>query len=314
MTAVDAPEAPPRQRPTPVARRRRLGRLGDYLFLAPAVLFVAVTVIYPLVYNVVQSFQDVGLAEVINGDADFVGVENYVDQFGRPAFWRALTVSLVYTSATVALSFGAGLGLALMLNRAFPGRDLMRALVLMAWILPTVVSANVWRWLLDGTYGLVNAALSAVGLIDQDVFWLGRPDTAMISVTIATAWTFAPFAMVLLLAGLQGLSPTVYEAARIDGANAWQQFLRITLPLLRPVSLTTVLLCFIYTFKTFDTVFLMTGGGPGGATKTLSIYAYEQAFEFFDFDTAAVATTVLLAVPLLLSMLYFRSLRTEERS
>jgi multiple sugar transport system permease protein len=196
----------------------------------------------------------------------------------------------------------------------FPGRNLMRALVLMAWILPTVVSANVWRWLLDGTYGLVNAVLSSLGLLDHDVFWLGRPNTALLAVTTATAWTFAPFAMVLLLAGLQGLPRALYEAARIDGANAWQQFVRITLPLLRPVSLTTALLCFIYTFKTFDTVFLMTGGGPGGATQTLPIYAYREAFEFFDFGSAAVATTVLLAVPLVLSIAYFRSLRMEERS
>jgi multiple sugar transport system permease protein len=315
MTAVEAPAKPTSSRPPPpTVGRRRPARLGDYLFLTPAVLFVAVTVVYPLVYNVAQSFQEVGLAQIVSGGAEFVGLENYQDQLADPEFRHALFVSLVYTFATVALSCGAGLTLALLFNRVFPGRSLLRALVLMAWILPTVVSANVWRWLLDGTYGLLNAVLSGVGLVDQDVFWLGRPGTALAAVTIATAWTFAPFAMVLWLAGLQGLSQTLYEAARIDGATAWQQFMRITLPLLRPVSLTTALLCFIYTFKTFDTVFLMTGGGPGGATRTLPIYAYQQAFEFFDFDAAAVATTVLLAVPLLLSVAYFRSLRTEERS
>jgi len=168
----------------------------------------------------------------------------------------------------------------------------MRSLTLMAWILPTVVSANVWRWLLDGSYGLVNAGLRGLGLIDGDVFWLGKPDTALIAVTLATAWTFAPFAMIMLLAGLQSVPGNLYESARLDGAGAWQQFARITMPLIRPVSLTTLLLLFIYTFKTFDTVFLMTGGGPGGSTTTLPIYAYEQAFEFFKFDTAAVGTTV----------------------
>ncbi len=314
MTALEAPAKPTVPRPRPVAGRRRRGRLGDYMFLAPAVLFVAVTVVYPLGYNVVQSFQEVGLAQIVSGGAEFVGMKNYQEQLADAEFRHALFVSLVYTFATVALSCGVGLALALLFNRAFPGRGLMRALVLMAWILPTVVSANVWRWLLDGTYGLVNAALSGLGFLEQDIFWLGRPGTALVAVTIATAWTFAPFAMVLWLAGLQGLSPTLYEAARIDGANAWQQFRRITLPLLRPVSLTAALLCFIYTFKTFDTVFLMTAGGPGGATRTLPIYAYQQAFEFFDFDAAAVATTVLLVVPLLMSVAYFRSLRTEERS
>jgi multiple sugar transport system permease protein len=120
--------------------------------------------------------------------------------------------------------------------------------------------------------------------------------------------------MILLLAGLQSIPRTLYEAARLDGAGPWQQFRRITFPILRPVTVTTALLCFIYTFKTFDTVFLMTGGGPGGATKILPVYAYEQAFGFYDFGKAAVATTVLLVIPIVLSMFYFRSVRREVRS
>lgn len=303
-----------RQRASPTVGRRRRRVRGDYLFLVPGALFVAATVVYPLAYNVLQSFQDVGLQQIVNGGAQWVGLDNYRDQFGRAQFWKALRVSLIYTCASVALSFGVGMGLALLFNRSFPGRNTMRALTLMAWILPTVVSANVWRWLLDGSYGLVNAGLRGLGLVDGDVYWLGKPDTALIAVTLATAWTFAPFAMVMLLAGLQSVPGNLYESARIDGAGPWQQFAQITIPLIRPVSLTTLLLLFIYTFKTFDTVFLMTGGGPGGATTTLPIYAYEQAFEFFRFDTAAVGTTVLLSVPMLLSILYFRSMRHEERS
>ena len=287
---------------------------SEYLFVVPAVLFVGFTVLYPLAYNIVQSFQDVGIAQIVSGNAKFVGLENYADQLGRAEFWDSFGISLIYTGGTVALTFVAGLGLALFFHREFPGRDVMRALLLLAWVLPTVVSANVWRWLLDGSYGLVNSVLSGLGLLDGEVFWLGRPGTAMAAVTLASAWSFAPFAMVLLLAGLQGISGTLYEAARIDGAGAWGQFRRITLPLLRPVSLTTVLLCFISTFKTFDTVFLMTQGGPGGATEVLPVYAYKLAFTFYKFDVAAVATTMLLVVPILLSVLYFRSLRKEELS
>ena len=178
-------------------------------------------------------------------------------------------------------------------------------------MLPTVVSANVWRWLLDGSYGLLNAALRAVGLLDGDLFWLGRPGTAIAAVILATAWSFAPFAMILLSAGLEGISRTLYEAARIDGASPWQQFRFITQPQLRPVMLAALLLIFIYTFKTFDTIFLMTAGGPGGATTTLPVYAYNEAFEFSRFDTASVATTVLMLVPLVLSAVYFRTLRKE---
>jgi multiple sugar transport system permease protein len=316
-TAVTSPTEPPRSddrsaaatRPT---RRRRRRARGGYLFLLPAVAFVALTVVYPLLYNISQSFFDVGLAEVVNGGASWVGLDNYSDQFGRSDFWHALTISIVYSVGTVVLTFAIGLGLALLFRHPFRGRNIMRALLLIAWVLPTVVSANVWRWLLDGSYGLLNAGLDAVGLIDQDIFWLGEPNPALAAVMIATAWSFGPFAMLLLTAGLQGISPTLYEAARIDGASAWQQFRTLTLPLLRPVSLTVGLLIFIFTFKTFDTIFLMTGGGPGDATEILPVYAYNEAFEFSRFDTAAVATTTLLVVPILLSIVYFRALRSEE--
>lgn len=301
--------APPSRGPR---RRRRLNT--GYLFLAPAIVFVVLTVLYPLLYNISQSFFDVGLREVVSGGAEWVGLDNYRDQFGRDEFWHALRVSVIYSAATVALTYALGLGLALLFNRPFAGRNVMRALLLLAWILPTVVSANVWRWLLDGSYGLLNAALSAVGLLDSDVFWLGEPNTAVAAVTIATAWSFAPFAMILLSAGLQGISPNLYEAARIDGASAWQQFRSITMPVLRPVSLTAILLIFIFTFKTFDTIFLMTGGGPGGATEILPVYAYNEAFEFSRFDTAAVATTTLMVVPIVMSVVYFRALRSEDRA
>ncbi|WP_432943622.1 carbohydrate ABC transporter permease [Kribbella sp. CA-253562] len=292
-----------------VATRRATARrttTAEYLFVVPAVLFVGFTVLYPLAYNVVQSFQKVGIAQIVNGNAKFVGLDNYADQLGRAEFWKSFGISLIYTGGTVLVTFVAGLALALFFHRDFPGRNVLRALLLLAWVLPTVVSANVWRWLLDGTYGLLNTVLGT------EIFWLGKPGTAMVAVTLASAWSFAPFAMVLLLAGLQGISGTLYEAARIDGAGPWAQFRRITLPLLKPVSLTTVLLCFISTFKTFDTVFLMTQGGPGGATEVLPVYAYKLAFSFYKFDVAAVATTMLLVVPVVLSVFYFRSLRKEE--
>ena len=300
--------------PAPAGRRprRRGGSGADYLFLLPAVLFVAVTVVYPLAYNVLQAFQDVGLKEVINGGADWVGFENFADQFGREGFWQALLLSLAYTVGTVALTYAGGLGLALLFVHPFAGRNVMRALLMLAWILPTVVGANVWRWLLDGSYGLLNATLRGLGLVSGDVFWLGQPGPALVSVVVATAWSFAPFAMILLVAGLQSVPGALYEAARIDGANPWQQFRHVTLPVLRPVSVTVMLLIFIFAFKTFDTIYLMTRGGPGGATLTLPLYAFQEAFEFRRYDTAAVATTVMLLVPLVLSVFYFRSLRRED--
>ena len=312
MTTTVAP--PGTASTTPARAPRRARRWGDHLFVVPAVLFVAATVLYPLIFNIDLSFRDVGVAQIVTGGAEWVGWENYTDQLGRDEFWHALVVSLLYTGLAVAAAFALGMALAVYFNQRFPGRNVMRSLLLLAWILPTVVSANVWRWMLDGSYGLINTLLEAVGLVDGDVFWLARPVPALFAVVIATAWSFTPFVMILLLAGLQGIPDTLYEAATIDGAGAWRRFTSVTLPLLKPVTLTALLLCFIFTFKTFDTVFLMTRGGPGEATMILPIYAYNEAFEFFRFDTGAVATTLMLVVPLGLSVFYFRSLRREELS
>ncbi|WP_169797666.1 carbohydrate ABC transporter permease [Microbacterium resistens] len=318
VSAPPRPAARPRVASPPAPVRRRRGAVrrlaAPALFVLPAVLFVGATVVYPLLYSVLQSFFDVGLREVVQGGAQWVGIDNYVDQFGRPRFWYAFGISILYAAGSVALTFLLGLGLALLLRRAFRGRNVLRALILIAWVLPTVVSANVWRWLLDGSYGLLNAVLRSLGIVDGDVFWLGQPVTAIAAVILATAWSFAPFAMILLSAGLEAIPGTLYEAARIDGASPWQQFRYVTLPQLRPVALASLLLIFIYTFKTFDTIFLMTAGGPGGATATLPVYAYNEAFEFSRFDTAAVATTVLMIVPVVLSVAYFRSLRKENDS
>ncbi|MFC7582769.1 carbohydrate ABC transporter permease [Nonomuraea antimicrobica] len=277
-------------------------------------VFVTVTVLYPLVYNIGVSFRDVGVREIVAGGGDFVGFDNYLSRFARPEFGRALAISVIYTVLCVALSFGGGLAMAVFLNRRFPGRNLMRSVLLVAWVLPSVVSANIWRWMLDGTYGLVNTALGALGLLERDVFWLVEPTTALVAVVLATTWTMAPFAMILLLAGLQNIPDSLYEAARIDGANTWQRFTRITVPLLRPVSMTVLMLLFVTVFKTFDTIYLMTRGGPGGATTILPIHAYLEAFQFFRFGTGAAETTVMLLIPLLLSVFYFRSLRKEELS
>ncbi len=294
------------------AGRGRGRRLSVYLFVLPAVAFVVATVLYPLIFNIDLSFRDVGLPQVVAGDAQWAGWENYTDQLGRSAFWHALVTSLLYTGLAVAIAFAAGMALAVYFNQRFPGRNIMRSLLLLAWILPTVVSANVWRWMLDGSYGLFNTLLDAVGLIDGDMFWLARPVPALFAVIIATAWSFTPLVMILLLAGLQGIPDTLYEAAKIDGAGGWRRFTSVTMPMLRPVSVTALLLVFIYTFKTFDTVFLMTRGGPGEATMIMPIYAYNEAFEFFRFDTGAVATTLMLIIPLGLSVFYFRFLRREE--
>lgn len=294
--------------------RRSLGdsRFGDYLFVAPAALFIAATILYPIVYTINLGFYDVTIRNFLSGAAPFVGLDNYRAMLADPAFQRAFGVSLLYTGGSLLLTFVAGFALALLFDRPFPGAGVLRALLLLAWILPSVVSGNVWRWMLDGSNGVVNFALMRLGLLERPVFWLTESETALTGVVLATAWTTIPFAMVLLLAGLQGVPTTLYEAASLDGARAWRRFTDITVPMLRPVILTVLLLNFIYTFKTFDTVFIMTRGGPGDATTVLPVYAYTIGFGFFRLGEGAVATTLLLVVPLVLSLVYFWLTRREE--
>lgn len=287
-------------------------RLGEYLFVLPAAIFILATVLYPILYTVNLSLHDVEIRNFLAGTAPFVGLDNYREALADPALQRAFVVSLLYTSASLALTFVFGFAFAVLFNRVFPGAGPLRALLMLAWILPSVVSGNIWRWMLDGSNGVVNFLLQRLGLIDRQIFWLTESETALIGVVLATAWTTIPFAMVLLLAGLQGIPVTLYEAASLDGARALRRFVDITVPLMRPVILTVLLLNFIYTFKTFDTVFIMTRGGPGDATTVLPIYAYTVGFSFFRLSDGAVAATLLLVIPVALSLVYFWFTRREE--
>jgi multiple sugar transport system permease protein len=290
----------------------KLRRLGNNLFVVPALLFIALAMIYPLGYNAYLSLRDVTVGNYLAGTAPFVGLENYSQLAGDPAFRRSLAVSALFTGGSLALQFALGFGLALFFGRPFPGANLMRASLLLGWLLPTVVVGNVWRWMLDGSYGVVNALLQGAGLLQDPRFWLTEPDTALVGVILADVWKGVPFTMVLLLAGLQGVPPSLYEAAKVDGASAWQRFLHITLPQMRPVALTVLLLNFIYTFKTFDLIFIMTGGGPVDATATLPILVYDTTFEFFRFGDGAAAAMVLLLISLVLSFVYLWLIRREE--
>ena len=300
----------PARGPGPLLRARRA--LGPYLFVLPALLFVLATAAYPLIYNLRLSLTDADLISFIQGDAAFVGLRNYAHLLADPELRHAFVVSCVYTVCSIALMYVMGFALALLFDRAFPGRGLMRALILLPWVLPTVVSANVWRWMLDGTYGVFNYAAQELGLLSGPVFWLSDADVALAAVIFVTAWSIAPFAMLLLLAGLQSIPQTLYEAAELDGASPWRRFRSITFPLMLPVSLMVLLLNFVYTFKTFDTIFILTRGGPGDVTTVLPILAYDTAFVFFRLGEGAAVNAILLALPVVLAVIYFRIAAREE--
>lgn len=287
-------------------------RLGDHLFVLPALIFVLATMVYPVLYNIVLSMSDADFISFVQGTDKYVGLGNYRRLISDPELRNSFGVSILYTTGSIALMYVLGFAMALFFNQRFKGQALLRAMLLLPWVLPTVVSANVWRWMLDGTYGVVNWALQGVGLLSEPVFWLGNPHVALVSVIGVTAWSIAPFAMMLLLAGLQSIPQSLYEAAVLDGANRWQTFRYITFPAMAPVSLMVLLLNFIYTFKTFDTIFILTRGGPGDVTEVLPILAYTRAFQFFRLGEGATVNTILLVLPVLLSIVYFRLARRDR--
>ncbi|MFI0091789.1 carbohydrate ABC transporter permease [Streptomyces bobili] len=274
--------------------------------------FLALFLAYPLFYNVWTSVHDVDLGQLLGGAERFNGLENYRAVVDDPAFWHSVRLSLIFTLGSLLLQFVIGFALALLFARPFPFNGLLRSLLLVAWLLPPVVTGTLFRWLLDAESGAYNALLREAGLGGLSRDWLTDPSTSLAGVIFANIWVGVPFNMLLLLVGLHTIDPQLHEAGAIDGANAWQRFRHITLPLMRPVSVTVLLLGLVYTFKVFDIIFVMTGGGPVDSTRVLSLYVYEVFFTFFRFGQGAAAGLLLLAVPLLAGVFYVRRLRREE--
>jgi multiple sugar transport system permease protein len=299
----------PRQR----ARRIEFRGLGRYLFVVPALLFIALTMVYPIISNLRMSVYDVTVGTFLSNDAPFVGLANYSRVIADPAFRKAVSLSFLFTAGSLVFQFVIGFALAMLFARSFPGNGLLRALLLLGWMLPSVVSSSIFRWMFDGSIGIINYALRSLGLLAAPRFWLADPSTALIGTIIANIWIGVPFNMILLLPGLQSIPGVLYEAGSIDGTSSWQSFRYITLPLMRPVALSVLLLGIIYTFKVFDVVYIMTGGGPVDATTVLPIYVYKLVFSFFRFGDGTAAA-VLLLLPLIAVAIGYLYLSQREEA
>jgi multiple sugar transport system permease protein len=217
---------------------------------------------------------------------------------GDGRFWQSLWNTSVFTVISVFLELLLGLGVALVLNKSFWGRGVVRTVAIIPWALPTAVMGLAWAWIFNDQYGVVNDIFMRLGLIDTGINWLGTPTLAMIALIVADVWKTTPFISIILLAGLQSISVDLYEAHRLDGASPWQSFTQITLPLLMPQILIALLFRFAQSFGIFDLVQVMTGGGPAGSTETVSIYIYSTVMRYLDFGygAALVVVTFLLLV------------------
>jgi len=285
-------------------------RLAWYLILPTAVIVFGL-VIFPAVFSIWISFHDVGLNNLNDVfHAPFIGFDNYREVIDDFAFkfqglqsWGAAVTSIVYSFTATALTVLVGLVAALLLNRPFRGRGLTRAIFLIPYVAPIVSVAFVWRWILDPRpSGVLNDILLKLGVIDLPVAYLAERGLALFIVIVFEAWRYFPFAMLMILARLQAIDNTLYEAAEVDGANPWAKFLYITLPELRYVLGAIFLLRLMWTFNKFDDIFLLTGGGFG--TKVLPILTYEFSFRLFDFGRGASTAMILLAILIIFMVLY----------
>lgn len=312
---VKAPEPLKAVEKTQTVRRgrslsaRRTG--AGYVMSAPALLFLGATMLFPLAYNFWTSVHDVAIGDLITGDWQFSGADNYDSVVSEGAFWHAMRISLVFTAGSLFFQFTIGFALALLFAKTFPLAGLFRSLMLVAWLLPPIVSGTLFRWMLDADAGAYNELLRLIGLDSLAHNWLTDPSTALPGVIAANIWVGVPFNMLLLLVGLQSIDPTLYEAAEIDGAGPWQRLRHITVPMMKPVSAAVLLLGLIYTFKVFDLVFVLTGGGPVDSTRVLPLYVYEVAFKLFQLGRGAAAGALLLVIPLIVAIVYVRRLRKE---
>lgn len=298
------------------ARRRaaRRQQLAAWLFIAPVAIYLVMFYAYPLYRNLELSLRNYTLRSFITGSADFVGLENYRAVLSDPAFGTALWNTVVFTGVSLLFQYAIGLALAVFFFRKFPLATTLRALFLVPWLLPLLVSASVWAWMLNSDSGVINWFLKSIGL--DPIYWLTSPSWSLTSVLITNIWIGIPFNLVVLYSGLQAIPDELYEAAALDGASKWATFWRITFPLLRPVSAITLLLGLVYTLKVFDIIWVMTRGGPGDSSMTLAIWSYRLGFGGGSphLSPAAAVGNVLIVIAFIFGLLYIRAQRKAMNS
>jgi ABC-type sugar transport system permease subunit len=285
---------------------RREANLAWWL-VAPAMGAILLVALFPLGWTVSESLHLHDLRMPWLG-RPFIGLGNYLEAVGDPRFWASLAHTGFFALVSVSLELALGTVLALAMNRAFRGRGLMRASVLVPWAMPTVVSGLLWKFMFDGDAGIANAALVKVGVLAHPMVWFIQTGLAWVPVILADVWKTTPFVALLLLAGLQNIDRSLYEAARIDGATAWRQFRFVTLPLLRPAILVALIFRTLDAFRVFDLIYVMTGGGPGTSTEPIALYTFNALLQYLRFGYGSALSVIVFSVTFGLALVYIRFL------
>lgn len=298
-------------------RKKKLhsaGMLG-FLFSLPAVIYLTIFVGYPTISNIFLGFKDVNVFNfAIRSKQHFIGFDNYKILFTDPnsVMTTAVVNTLIFTIGSIFFQFIIGFALALLYNHQFPGTSFFRGATMISWLLPVTVAGLLFKFIFASSGGIANQMLMQMHIIKQPIDWLLNGNTAMTAIVVANIWIGIPFNMMLLLTGLTTVPADIYESARMDGANRFQTLFKITIPVIRPAIMSVLTLGFVYTFKVFDLVWVMTKGGPVNATELASTYAYRLSFEQFEFSKGAAAANILFLVLFAVGMLYIKLINDEE--
>jgi multiple sugar transport system permease protein len=290
---------------------KRKTDLFPYALLTPALLVTILIIFFPILQTAIMSLFNYVIWKP--KDNRFIGLGNYVQALRDEVFWISLKNTLYWIAGVIVLQLLLGFVTALLLNREFKWRGLARSLILIPWVTPSVITALMWRWMYDGNNGVINDLLVRIGVLNSYFPWLANSTTALPAIMVALMWQGFPFFAIMILAGLQAIPRTLYEAAEVDGATRLQMFGRITLPMLTPILFTSLLLRIIWVANSMDVIFVMTGGGPGYATHTLPVFAFIRAYKALDFgyaSTIAIFLTLLLIA--IVAGYVIRVLRSQE--
>ena len=284
----------------------QVSKLQPYLFLAPSFAILLVFLIFPLSWNIYIALHDVSLTTLLK-DWEYVGPENFVTLFKDPNFYTSLKVTLMFVGGSVALQFGVGMLMAIVLNQQIRGSGVYRAILIIPWTISAVIAAFSFKFILDDNFGILNYILNQMGI--ESVGWLSDPNIVIWSLVIANMWYGTPFTLLFLTAGLLSINPSLYEAARIDGASKTRSLFHITLPLLKPFMIINLILITMWSINLFDIQLVMTGGGPLFSSTTASLYMYRQAFEFGLLSKGAASGIILILINLTVAIIYVKFLR-----
>lgn len=286
-------------------------RVG-YMFIVPAVIFMLLFVGYPIIYNILLSLQDVNVMTVNSPIKEFVGFKNYIELFKSSVLLVAIGNTLYYTVVCIIFQFVLGFAFALFFNIQFTFSKFIRGLVMVSWLIPMTINALSFKFMFSPSGGVINQILMNLHVINQPLDWLIQPNSAMWGLIITNVWVGIPFNMILLTTGLSTIPKSIYESASLDGANWFQKLFYITIPSIKPAILSVLMLGFIYTFKVFDLVFIMTNGGPVNATEVLSTLSYKLSFNQYSYSQGSAVANILFLTLFIVSLFYVKLIKEDE--